>query len=188
MSLALRRSSRTAVRGAAGATAAEPAVLEAAPPRAYVGLVTRALAFALDAAAINAVAILTAGIVTLVLSVVSVPDELSTALAAAAGGTYVLWSVGYFVTFWATTGQTPGSRLLGIAVQTPSGGRVGPLQALVRFGALTLAAIPLGAGFLLILFDDRRRGLHDRLAHTVVVEAEDEEPPDTRRRRPPPAR
>jgi uncharacterized RDD family membrane protein YckC len=35
---------------------------------------------------------------------------------------------------------------------------------------LTLAALPLFAGFLLILVDDRRRGLHDRLARTVVVE------------------
>jgi uncharacterized RDD family membrane protein YckC len=32
-----------------------------------------------------------------------------------------------------------------------------------------VAAIPLFAGYLLILVDDRRRGLHDRLAGTVVV-------------------
>jgi uncharacterized RDD family membrane protein YckC len=31
------------------------------------------------------------------------------------------------------------------------------------------AAIPLGAGFLLILVDDRRRGLHDRIAGTLVI-------------------
>jgi L-ascorbate metabolism protein UlaG (beta-lactamase superfamily) len=36
---------------------------------------------------------------------------------------------------------------------------------LVRFLGLTLAVLPLFAGFLLILVDDRRRGLHD-----VVVE------------------
>ena len=38
----------------------------------------------------------------------------------------------------------------------------------VRF---RVAAIPLLAGFLPILFDERRRGLHDMLARTVVVEA-----------------
>ena len=45
-----------------------------------------------------------------------------------------------------------------------------PLRALVRLVALTLCAIPLFAGFLPILFDDRRRGFHDMLAGTVVVE------------------
>jgi hypothetical protein len=37
---------------------------------------------------------------------------------------------------------------------------------------LTLAAIPLGAGFLPILFDERRRGLQDMLARTVVISAD----------------
>jgi uncharacterized RDD family membrane protein YckC len=34
-----------------------------------------------------------------------------------------------------------------------------------------LAAIPLLAGFLMMLWDDRRRCLQDRLARTVVVYA-----------------
>jgi uncharacterized RDD family membrane protein YckC len=34
---------------------------------------------------------------------------------------------------------------------------------------LPLSAIPLCAGFLLVLVDDRRRALHDRLVRTVVV-------------------
>jgi uncharacterized RDD family membrane protein YckC len=36
---------------------------------------------------------------------------------------------------------------------------------------LILAALPLFAGFLPILLDDRRRGAHDMLAGTVVVPA-----------------
>jgi len=44
-----------------------------------------------------------------------------------------------------------------------------PRRALVRFGGVVLCAIPLGAGFLPILTNERRRGLHDRLARTVVV-------------------
>jgi uncharacterized RDD family membrane protein YckC len=38
---------------------------------------------------------------------------------------------------------------------------------------MALAALPLFAGFLLILVDDRRRGLQDRFARTVVVYAAD---------------
>jgi uncharacterized RDD family membrane protein YckC len=137
--------------------------------------VTRGLAFGLDAAVINAVAILTTAVVTLTFSVVSVPEGLKTAAAAAGAVLYVIWTVGYFATFWATTGQTPGNRVLRIRVRAASGGPLRPRRALLRFAGLTLAALPLFAGFLLILVDDRRRGLHDRLAGTVVIEAEEED-------------
>jgi uncharacterized RDD family membrane protein YckC len=104
--------------------------------------------------------------------VVSLPDDLDSALVVAGSAAYVLWLVGYFVLFWSATGQTPGNRLLQIRVcraddlDAPSTG-----AALVRFGALILAALPLFAGFLPILLDDRRRGVHDMLGGTVVVPA-----------------
>jgi uncharacterized RDD family membrane protein YckC len=151
--------------------AGDSVVLESVESWAYIGLVTRAIAFALDAALINVVAILTTAVAALVFSVVTIPDELRAVAVAAGGALYLLWSVGYFVTFWATTGQTPGSRVMRIRVRPASGDRLRPRRALLRFVGLTLAAIPLFAGFLLILFDDRRRGLQDRLARTVVVDA-----------------
>jgi uncharacterized RDD family membrane protein YckC len=64
--------------------------------------------------------------------------------------------------------------VLRIRVRPARGGRLPPRRALVRFAGVTLAAIPLFAGFLPILFDARRRGLQDFLARTVVVEDEDE--------------
>jgi uncharacterized RDD family membrane protein YckC len=139
----------------------------------YEGLVTRGIAFALDAAVINLVAIVVAGGVALALSVLSVPkDSLDTVLIAAGGALFLAWSVGYFVTFWSTTGQTPGSRLMRITVCGADDGSVlRPRRAAFRFACLVLAAIPLLTGFVPILFDDRRRGLHDMLAGTVVVEA-----------------
>jgi uncharacterized RDD family membrane protein YckC len=149
--------------------------VDAKPSQRYVGLVTRALAFAADAAIINGVAIVTAAVVSLTLSVVTVPSDVKVAIAAVGGAAYLLWTVGYFATFWATTGQTPGSRMLRIRVIAAGGERLPPRRALVRFVGLTLAAIPLFAGFLPILVDDRRRGLQDMLARTVVVDAEDDE-------------
>jgi len=56
------------------------------------------------------------------------------------------------------------------------GGRVHLRSAIVRVGGMVLAAIPFCAGFLLILIDDRRRGLQDRLARTIVVYAGDRPP------------
>jgi uncharacterized RDD family membrane protein YckC len=145
-----------------------------APPRTavpgYVGLVTRAIAFGMDAALINLVAIAIAAIVALTFSVLSLPKDLHTVAVAAGGALYVVWTVGYFVTFWATTGQTPGCRAMHIRVRPTHGERLLPRRALLRFIGLILAALPLFAGYLLILVDDRRRGLQDRIARTVVVE------------------
>ena len=146
--------------------------VQAVRPRVYVGLVTRAIAFAIDAAIINAVAIVVAAIVALTLSVLSKPDELRAVLVAIGGVAWLLWTVGYFATFWSTTGQTPGNRILRIRVSAADGSALPLRRALVRFVGLTLAAIPLFAGFALILVDDRRRGLQDLLARSVVTEFE----------------
>jgi hypothetical protein len=49
---------------------------------------------------------------------------------------------------------------------------VKPRIAVVRCAGTVLAALPLFAGFVPILFDARRRGFQDHLARTVVVEAQ----------------
>jgi uncharacterized RDD family membrane protein YckC len=176
MSVALhRRATRRAAPAVPTPASRSAAGAVGAPARPYVGLVTRAIAFALDAALINVVALVVTAVVTLALSVISVPHDVRVAVAAIGGALYLLWMVGYFVTFWTTTGQTPGDRLLRIRVLPASGGTMPPRRAVLRFVALTLAAIPLFAGFLLILVDDRRRGLHDVIARTIVVEAPDED-------------
>lgn len=145
------------------------------PRPVYEGLATRSIAFAVDAAAINVSAFAVAGIVALVLSVLNVPDSLEAILLGVAGVLFFLWTIGYFATFWSTTGQTPGGRLMRIRVcRADSGEPIGFGRAVLRLVYLTLAAIPLLAGFLPILFDDRRRGVHDMLAGTVVVAALDE--------------
>jgi len=162
-----------APRAGSRAGAAVGGRAEAAAPAdsPYAGLVTRTLAFAIDAAIVNGVAILTAAIVDLVFSIVSIAPELHAVAIAAAGSAYVLWTIAYFVTFWATTGQTPGDRALRIRVRAASGGGLRPRRALLRLGALMLAVLPLCLGLLPILLDDRRRGLHDMIARTVVVDA-----------------
>jgi uncharacterized RDD family membrane protein YckC len=135
----------------------------------YEGLVTRSIAFAVDAAVINLVALAVGAVVGLAVSVLSVPDSLKTVLLAVGGAAYLVWTIGYFATFWSTTGQTPGDRLMAIRVCRPDGGRLSAGRSVIRLLALMLAAIPLFAGLLPILFDQRRRGLHDMLVGTVVV-------------------
>jgi uncharacterized RDD family membrane protein YckC len=164
---------RAAGRARAVAARVHEPVAPAAPAPTYVGLVTRAIAFSLDAALVNLIALIVAVAVGLALSIFSIPDELVPVFAAIGAALWLVWAVAYFVTFWSTTGQTPGNRLLRIkVVRALDGGVPRPRQSLVRFVGLTLAAIPLFAGFLPILFDARRRGLQDMLARTVVISAD----------------
>jgi uncharacterized RDD family membrane protein YckC len=143
----------------------------------YAGFVTRAIAFAIDVALIDLAAAFVAIVVGLGISALDVPDVVVTIAIAIGGVAYVAWFVGYFATFWSTTGQTPGARVMGVRVVCASGSEPVRLRAaVVRLAGMVLAAIPLFAGFLLILVDDRRRGLQDRLARTVVVYASDESP------------
>ena len=83
------------------------------------------IAFVLDATLINLVAIIVAVGASLILSLFHIPKELKTVLAAIAGAAYIVWSIGYFVAFWSSTGQTPGSRLMQIRVVTANGRRSG---------------------------------------------------------------
>jgi uncharacterized RDD family membrane protein YckC len=148
----------------------------------YQGLVTRTIAFAIDAAVINLVAAAVGAAVGLAISILDLPNGVETAMITVGGVAYFVWTVAYFVTCWSTTGQTPGDRLLHIQVCDADDGRVlRPVRAFLRLVFLTLAALPLFAGFLPILVDDRRRGLHDMLAGTVVVGTD----PDEKRSRAP---
>jgi uncharacterized RDD family membrane protein YckC len=145
----------------------------ATPALRYQGLVTRGIAFALDAGVINVVSLLVAIGAALILSVLDLPQNFEPALAAIGGVSYVVWTVAYFVTFWSSTGQTPGNRVMEIRVVRAEGGTLTVWRALFRFGALILAALPFFLGFLPILLNERRRGLQDMLAGTVVVDSPD---------------
>ena len=169
MSLAANRP-RAVVRPVQAAELAGAA--EATAPLAYVGIVTRAIAFAADAAVIQFVAIAVAGTFALILSVLSHRDEfdgvlvVGGALPTGSGSSATSSSSGR------PTGQTPGNRLLQIRVcRAVDGAAPSAGAALLRFVGLIVAALPLFAGFLPILFDDRRRGLQDMIAGTVVVTA-----------------
>ncbi|HEY7952569.1 MAG TPA: RDD family protein [Solirubrobacteraceae bacterium] len=153
----------------------------AGPIDAYAGLVTRTIAFALDAALVNGVALLVGVAIGLGVSILHLPKQVETVIAAILGVVWVLWLVGYFAFFWSTTGQTPGDRVMRIRViDRHNRGPLRPLRAAMRFGAVILAAIPLFAGILIMLWDDHQRCLQDRLARTIVVHVPKPVPPAQR--------
>jgi uncharacterized RDD family membrane protein YckC len=134
----------------------------------YAGVATRAVGLAIDAAIAQMVVLSVGAVVALVGSLVGGP-EFGTVAKVLAACAWALFVGGYFVVFWTTAGQTPGMRLVGLRVLGPDGLRPAAGRSLVRLVGLGAAIVPFFAGFLPVLVDDRRRGLHDYMARTVVV-------------------
>ena len=136
----------------------------------YAGIATRAAALAADAGLSTVIYMSVVGVAALVASLVGGlrPQWLVGALLASA---WFLIAGSYFVLFWSTAGQTPGMRLLRLRVRTGAADGAPPSfgRSLVRLVGLVLAIVPVFAGFIPVLFTDRRRGLPDALAGTVVV-------------------
>jgi uncharacterized RDD family membrane protein YckC len=146
------------------------------PAVPYAGIATRAIALAIDVVIANVIVLCGGAILALVGSLVGdVRLDTLKALLAATAWLAVVGS--YFVLFWSTAGQTPGMRLMALRVMTPAGVHPGLARSVVRVAALGLAIVPLFAGFLPVLVDGRRRGLHDMIAGTVVLYAGQEPPP-----------
>ena len=142
------------------------------PPRTgralYGGIATRAIALATDAAVTVVLFMSIVGIASLVASLVGGlrPEWLVGALLASG---WLLVVATYFVLFWSSAGQTPGMRLLHLRVLGPEGRPPSFGRSLVRLVGLGLAIVPLFAGFVPVLFTEKRRGLADFLAGTVVL-------------------
>jgi uncharacterized RDD family membrane protein YckC len=76
----------------------------------------------------------------------------------------------YFLASWVWRGQTVGKMAMAIKVVRRDGHPLGVGTALLRLVGYLFSTLLLFAGFLMIVFDRQRRGLHDRLADTLVVE------------------
>jgi uncharacterized RDD family membrane protein YckC len=153
------------------AAAATPEHRLTGTPVAYAGIATRGVALAIDAALSQGLFVIGAALLGLIGSLVGHirPDWI---VATLLSGGWALTVTGYFVGFWAVTGQTPGMRLMHVRVVARDGRPPSVGRGIVRVGGLVLAIIPLFAGFLPVLVDDRRRGLADMLAGTVVLYAD----------------
>jgi uncharacterized RDD family membrane protein YckC len=136
----------------------------------YAGIATRAIALATDVAIAHVIVFAGGAVLALVGSLVGNVslDTLERILAACAWAAVVGT---YFVLFWSTAGQTPGMRMMSLRVVDPRGEHPGIARSSLRMLGLVLAIIPLGAGFIPVLVDDRRRALQDFLARTVVIYA-----------------
>lgn len=78
----------------------------------------------------------------------------------------------YFIAFTASMGQTPGKMLFRIKVVNEDGGKVSTWNVIYReVVGRFLSGLPMiaFAGYLMIIPDQEKRGLHDRLCDTRVI-------------------
>lgn len=81
----------------------------------------------------------------------------------------VIYSFGYFIFFWSMTGQTVGNAFLGLRIVTTQGRRVPIWRAVLRLAGYVISFATLFLGFLWIVVDNHRQGLHDKIAGTYVI-------------------
>lgn len=79
----------------------------------------------------------------------------------------------YWVFYQASQGQTIGKKVMGIKVVDLAGNKPTAMTFFLReiIGKL-VSAIILFIGYLMILWDAKKQGLHDKIAGTVVIRVE----------------
>jgi uncharacterized RDD family membrane protein YckC len=66
---------------------------------------------------------------------------------------------------------TLGKIALGIKVVDQNNQRISFARALLRNLSKYLSALILGIGYIMIIFDERKQGLHDKIADTFIIRA-----------------
>jgi uncharacterized RDD family membrane protein YckC len=86
------------------------------------------------------------------------------------GSNGLLYWIYYAVLESSDKQATLGKQALNIRVGDADGNRISFMNATGRYFAKILSAVILFIGFIMIIFDDKKQGLHDKLANTYVVE------------------
>jgi uncharacterized RDD family membrane protein YckC len=144
-----------------------------APGVRFAGFGARLVAYIID----NVLLVVFAIILSIVLAAVIGVAAAGNNAGAAIGGSLLLVLLllvvylAYFPYFWVNGGQTPGMKMVNIRVVRDADG--GPLtwgSAILRLIGYWINGVVLYIGFIWVFIDKRRRGWHDLIAGTVVID------------------
>jgi uncharacterized RDD family membrane protein YckC len=136
-----------------------------APGVAFANAGSRLVAYIVDVIIVGILDLVLAAVAALLIIVLPILSLLPLAAA------FVI-PFAYFPYYWARSGQTPGMKTMGIrVVRDRDGGPVTSGQAILRLIGYWVSAFVFYVGFVWIFIDKRKRGWHDLIAGTVVVEA-----------------
>ncbi len=92
-----------------------------------------------------------------------------TANDAGSGAIGLLMGIAYFAGLESSSMQaTLGKKALGMVVTDLSGNRISFLRAMGRYFAKIISGVILCIGYIMVAFTERRQGLHDMIAGTLV--------------------
>jgi len=85
--------------------------------------------------------------------------------------TYVVTLATVIITVYmdGVKGGTPGKLMLGLRIQKEDGQVIGIPIAILRYIGKILSGVILGIGYLMIAWDAKKQGLHDKIAKTFVI-------------------
>jgi len=138
--------------------------------QSYAGFWVRVLAYLLDSVLLITVQTALSLLINLTIGMLGIATEGDPAI------NTIIWlfgavlSISYAVFFTGYCGQTPGKMVLRIKVIRTDGspinyGRAALREVLGKF----ISSILLGIGYLMVAFDNRKQGLHDKIADTYVI-------------------
>jgi len=81
-----------------------------------------------------------------------------------------LFSPAYYIFFWTKFGATPGKMAFGIRILSYEYQPLTWKSATIRWLGTIISSLILMIGYLMAFLDDERRTLHDRMAHTLVLQ------------------
>lgn len=81
----------------------------------------------------------------------------------------IVLDIAYVTYFLGTYSATPGKMACGLKVVRPDGERISYARACGRSLAEFVSSLILGIGYLMVIFDEEKRALHDRICDTRVV-------------------
>jgi uncharacterized RDD family membrane protein YckC len=142
---------------------------------AYAGFWRRFAAYIIDSIILAVGGALIGGVIGFIIGIVLAVSGTETEIIRVTGqvvgvivGLVLNWL--YFTLFEASSKQgTIGKSALGIIVTDESGQRISLGKANARYWSKIVSAIILGIGFLMVAFTEKKQGLHDIMAGTLVV-------------------
>lgn len=135
----------------------------------YADFWKRLAAAAIDLAVLLLIGFCLAIIVPILIApIVGLPDDIYLV-----GSVILFWVVApwlyYSLTERSSKQATPGKTTMEIMVTDTEGGRISFGRATKRYWAKVISIVMLLAGFIMIGFTAKRQGLHDIIAHCLVV-------------------
>jgi uncharacterized RDD family membrane protein YckC len=149
----------------------------------YAGFVSRVVAVAIDLSIIGAITVVATWATVSILDYIGIDLRECPPLESGVGEGAIVclviqWTgiisgaafpAVYALFFWTTTGQTPGKAVMGVRIVRLDGQPMTLWTGIVRIAGYSISLTTVGLGFLLVLVDDRRQALHDKIARTCVI-------------------